>query len=145
MQEFPHHYVVTASGVAEGNVTLASAGLSDLQSAAPAEFGGPGDQWSPETLLAAAVADCYVLSFRAIARASRFEWVSLSCEVDAVLDRVDKATQFTEYHETVHLQIPAGGDEKKAMRLLEMAERACLVTNSLKGSTHLDAKVSVAG
>ena len=61
-----------------------------------------------------------------------------------MLDKVGKVTQFTEYHETVHLQIPAGGDEKKAMLLLEKAEHVCLITNSLKGTTHLDARVSVA-
>ena len=145
MHEFPHHYRVAAAANSEENVELTSPGLLALESAAPAEFGGPGDQWSPETLLAAAVADCFILSFRAIARASRFEWLSLECEVDAALDKVEKVTQFTEFRETVILEIPEGGDEKKAMRLLERAERACLITNSMKGTTHLDATVKVAG
>ena len=39
------------------------------------------------TLLIAAVADCFILTFRAVARASRFEWISLGCTVDGVLDR----------------------------------------------------------
>jgi hypothetical protein len=33
----------------------------------PREFDGRGNQWSPESLLAAALADCFVLSFRAVA------------------------------------------------------------------------------
>jgi len=144
MQEFPHHYRVTATGGAEDNIELSSPGVPALPSAAPAEFGGPGDQWSPETLLAAAVADCFILSFRAIARASKFDWISLSCDVDAVLEKVEKVTQFTEFRETVELVVPAGTDETKAMRLLEMAERVCLVTNSLTGKTHLDATVMFA-
>lgn len=144
MQEFPHHYHVTATGGAVDNIELSSPGVPDLPSAAPAEFGGPGDQWSPETLLAAAIADCFILSFRAIARASKFDWVRLSCEVDAVLDRIEKVTQFTEFRETVVLEVPMGADEKKALRLLERAERACLVTNSLTGETHLDATVKFA-
>ena len=144
MQDYPHHYVVGASATAEGNVELTSDGLAALESAPPAEFGGPGDQWSPETLLAAAVADCFILSFRAIARASKFDWISLSCHVDAILDRVDKITRFTEFRETVVLEIPAGGDENKAMRLLERAEHVCLITNSLSGETHLDATVKIA-
>jgi len=143
MQEFPHHYVAVASAKAEENVSLSSPGLPELASAAPAEFGGPGDQWSPETLLTAAVADCFILSFKAIARASRFEWTALRCDVEAVLDKVEKVTQFTEFRETVVLDVPAGTDESKARRLLEMAERACLVTNSLTGTTHLDATVRV--
>ena len=70
MQELPHHYVVSANAKTVGNVALSANGVSDLESAPPAEFGGPGDQWSPESLLVAAVADCFILSFRAIARAS---------------------------------------------------------------------------
>ncbi len=143
MQDFPHHYRVSARSNVEDNVRLTSPGLVALESAGPAEFGGPGDLWSPETLLAAAVADCFILSFRAIARASKFDWVSLECKVDAVLEKVEKVTQFTEFHETVVLEIPEGGDEKKAMRLLERAEHVCLITNSMKGTTHLDATVKV--
>ncbi len=141
MQDFPHHYKTTAAARHDSHVELTSPGLAALESAGPPEFGGPGDLWSPETLLSAAIADCFILSFRAIARASDFEWISLRCDVDAVLDKVDKVTQFTEIHETVVLEVPAGSDEAKAMRLLERAERVCLITNSLTATTHLDATV----
>ena len=143
MQDFPHHYKTTASARHDSNVEMTSPGLPGLKLAAPAEFGGPGDHWSPETLMAAAVASCFKLSFKAIARAAKFEWSSIRCDVVAVLDRVDKVTQFTEFHQTVVLEVPAGSDEAKAMRLLEKAERTCLVTNSLTGTTRLDATVHV--
>lgn len=144
MQDFPHHYKTTAAASHDGTVELTSPGLDALESAGPAEFGGPGDLWSPETLLSAAIADCFILSFRAIARASKFDWISLRCEVDAVLDRVDKVTRFTDIEETVVLEVPAGTDEAKAMRLLERAEQVCLITNSMTATTHLDATVRVA-
>ena len=144
MQDFPHHYKTRATAQAEGSVELTSPGLQALESAGPAEFGGPGDLWSPETLLAASIADCYILSFRAVARAAKFEWLSLSCDVDAVLEKVERVTQFTEFHQTVVLEVPAGTDEAKAMRLLEKAEHVCLITNSLTGTAHLDATVKVA-
>ena len=143
MQDFPHHYKTTAAARYDSNVELTSPGLEALESAGPPEFGGPGDLWSPETLLSAAIADCFILSFRAIARASDFEWISLRCDVDAVLDKVEKVTRFTEIHETVVLEVPAGSDEAKAMRLLERAEHVCLITNSMTGTTHLAATVRV--
>src|SRR5687767_1578946 len=40
--EYPHHYSVVAIAGADGEVSLESAGLPALTSAAPAEFGGPG-------------------------------------------------------------------------------------------------------
>lgn len=65
MQALPRRFRVSTDDSAESLVTLASAGPDGIASAASAEFGGSGDQWSPETLLIAAVADCFVLSFRA--------------------------------------------------------------------------------
>ena len=141
MQDFPHHYRVAATAKESGNVELSSEGVATIASAPPAEFGGPGDQWSPESLLVAAVADCFVLSFRAIARASKFDWTSLSCNVVGALDRVERVTQFTGFDVTAELVVPAGTDEAKAQRLLQKAEDACLITNSLIADSHLEATV----
>lgn len=143
MHDLPHHYSVTAKAQADGNVDLTSAGLPDLESAPPAEFGGPGDRWSPETLLAAAVADCFILSFKAIARASKLEWASLTCDTKGVLERVERTMQFTEFSLHAVLKVPAGTDEKRARLLLEKAEQSCLITNSLKASCHLEAEVII--
>ena len=55
MQDFPHHYQASARAATDGDVQLTSPRLVTLRSASPAEFGGPGDRWSPETLLTAAV------------------------------------------------------------------------------------------
>ena len=131
MHEFPHHYRAEAASEGDG-VTLSSASLQPLISASPAEFGGPGDRWSPETLLVAAVADCFVLTFRGIAGLSRFSWTSLDCSVTGKVDRVDRVTQFTEIQVRARLRVPSGTNEEQARRLLAKAEETCLVTNSLK-------------
>lgn len=143
MQDFPHHYAVTASSSADSNVALESPGLVSLESAGPAEFGGPGDLWSPETMLVASVADCFILTFKAIARASKLEWLSLRCDAVGNLEKVDKVTQFTGFRIQATLEVPEGTREVKALRLLEKAEKSCLITNSLKAESHLDAEVLV--
>jgi len=143
VQDYPHHYVVAASSRSDSNVELVSPGISQLESAGPAEFGGPGDLWSPETLLVAAVADCLMLSFRAVARASKFDWISLSCDAVGTLDRVGKAPQFTDFQLKVTLEIPDDAKEDRALRLLEKAEHHCLITNSLKAPTHMEAEIRV--
>jgi organic hydroperoxide reductase OsmC/OhrA len=145
MQDFPHRYTVAASARTDGDVALESARLASLASAPPAEFGGPGDRWSPETLLVAAVADCFTLGFRAIARASKLEWVSLRCEVEGTLDRVERVTQFTGFKVRATLQVPPGTNVERAQGLLEKAEKTCLISNSLKGASHLETSVEVAG
>ena len=147
MQDLPHHYTVSAHGKSDTNVTLSSRGLRDLDTAGPPEFGGPGDVWSPETLLVGAVADCFILSFRATARAAHLEWDSLSCSVIGTLDKIDRVTQFTAYDITAELTLPASSDDKaddkKALRLMEKAEKHCLITNSLKAATTLQASVLI--
>jgi organic hydroperoxide reductase OsmC/OhrA len=145
MQDFPHHYTVAALARPEGEIALESKGLDSLASNAPAEFGGPGDRWSPETLLVGAVADCFTLGFRAIARASKLEWVSLRCQVVGTLERVERVTQFTGFVVRASLQVPPGTDEARARSLLEKAEKTCLISNSLKGQAQLEASVEVAG
>ena len=97
MQALPHRYRVKGAGRITGDVELTAERLTVLQSAPPAEFDGPGDRWSPETLLVGAVADCFILTFRAIAAASRLSWTSLDCEVTGTLDRVDRVTHASEW------------------------------------------------
>lgn len=144
MKELPHHYRIEASGRSEGLVAVSSAGLETLETAPPAEYGGPGDRWSPETLLVAAVADCFILTFRAIARASSLPWVELRCEGEGELDRVERTTRFTGLTLRAFLTLPADADATKAERLLAKAEQSCLVTNSLVCPVTLESHVSVA-
>lgn len=141
MQDLPHKYQVSANAENEGNVALTGEDLPQIVTAPPAEFGGPGDQWSPETLLVGAVADCFILTFRAIARASKLEWTNLECTAEGVLDRVERVTRFTEFTVRAKLTVPAGTDTDKARRLLEKSEESCLITRSMTAAAHLQAEV----
>lgn len=142
MQEFPHHYSVSASAESEGDVRVEAAGVEPILSAPPVQFGGPGDRWSPEDLLVAAVADCFVLTFRAIARHSKLDWVSLACEVDGTLDKGDGGTRFTAFAVHAALKVPAGVAEEKAQTILEKSEKHCLITNSLSAEVTLTTEIS---
>ncbi len=142
MHPYPHTYTVTASGTATGTAAVSSPQLPALETAPPPEFDGPGGLWSPETLLCAAVADCLILTFRAMARASKFEWLELSCRTEAVLERVQGATRFTRYTSYATIRLPASGDATKARLLLEKSEHGCLVANSLNGERLLHVEVT---
>lgn len=143
MQEFPHHYKACASGTATGAVVLSAENLPQLASAAPAEFDGPGDKWSPELLLTAAVADCFMLTFRAVAAASKLAWTELDVAAEGTLDRVEKQMKFTAFKVSARLTVPAETDPEKARRVMEKSEGACLITNSLSATSHLEAEVVV--
>ena len=143
MHPYPHHYSVQARSEATGDVDLAAEGLPTLKTAPPAEFDGPGDRWSPETLLCGAVANCFVLSFRAVARASKLDWNTLECRVEGKLERVEGKTHFTEIVVHATLRVPAGTDQDRAAKLMEKAEHVCLISNSLVAQRRLDPTVIV--
>jgi organic hydroperoxide reductase OsmC/OhrA len=140
-QPFPHLYSVTAAAAATGIVGLDAENLPPLQVAAPAQFGGPGDRWSPESLLAGAVASCFILSFRAVARALHLEWVRLEVEVDATLDRKEHVTQFTRVIVSAKLVVPAAANVALCQRALDKAEHGCLVANSLRCERELRTEI----
>lgn len=143
MQPFPHQYVIAAHGSTVGDVHLQGERLAPLRSASPAEFDGPGDRWSPETLLVAAVGDCLILTFRAVARTSGITWTSLVCEVTGTLDRVERTTRFVAFDIRAHLQVPGGVDTDRARRALEKAEQNCLISNSLNAAIRVIPTIEV--
>ena len=140
MQAFPHHYKVDSESTPSSDIILRSEGVREIPSTAPKEFGGTGHEWSPEGLLVASIADCYILTFKALSSASKFEWDRITCDTVGTLERVGRVTQFTRYHLEVRLTA-ADCDAAQAERLLQKAKKVCLITNSLTGECTLDASV----
>jgi len=141
MKAYPHTYSVSAKGSAIGAVPVESQGLPTIETAPPPEFDGPGGVWSPETLLVAAIANCFILTFRGVSRAAHFEWKGLEAHVDGTLERNSGVTQFTRYKTRATLTVKPGTDHAKARELLERAEKVCLVSNSLRGERILEVQV----
>lgn len=141
MHPLPHAYHAQAHAAASGSVLVGAAHLPDIETDAPPEFGGPQGCWSPETLLVASIANCYVLSFRAVARASKLEWQSLGVSVEGRLEREDGVTRFTRFTLAPRLVLPAGSSQTLAAGVLKKAKTVCLVTNSLTAQCDLAPEV----
>ncbi|HXW73218.1 MAG TPA: OsmC family protein [Steroidobacteraceae bacterium] len=144
MHPFPHTYNAAATANVSGPVTVTSAELPPLETAPPPEFDGPGGVWSPETLLCASLADCFILTFRAVTRVAQLKWIRVNCRVEGVLERVARTSQFTRFKTIAELVVPAGTNVEAARKLLEQAEHGCLIANSLRSTRSLEAQVLVA-
>ncbi len=142
MHPYPHQYTALAIGAPTDAVTLESGELPRLETAPPPEFDGPGGLWSPETLLCASLADCFILTFRALSRIGQLPWLHLECRVQGLLERVERQSQFTQFTTHAHLVVPDGVDFAKAKMLLEQAEHGCLIANSLRGVRILETEVT---
>lgn len=142
MQGYPHVYKTSARSTPASSVTVSSQGLADIDTTPPPEFGGPEGNWSPETLLVASVADCFILTFKAIARASKLEWNDLQCDAEGVLERVDNVTRFTRFNLRARLELAPGMDVERAEKILHKSEAVCLITASLSSEVHLETEIS---
>jgi len=143
MKPLPHQYEVALSGDPKGYATLLAGGMPPLRSAPPKDYDGPGDAWSPEHLLLAAVETCFMFTFQAVAQASKFDFLSLELSGSGTVDRKDGATRFTEIILRPKLRLPKGADPERARRMLEKGEKTCLVTASLSVLVRLEAEIGV--
>lgn len=141
MQKLPHYYVVKASAESHGSIHASADNLPALSVAPPQQFGGPGDQWSPEDLLMASVSNCLILTFRAIANIADFEWNSMQCVSKGRLEKDDGVIRFTRVESEVTLHIPDVSDAESAKNLVLKAERKCLISNSLNCEVHIHCDV----
>ena len=115
-----------------------------IRFSAPVEFGGEPGHWTPEHLLVAAVASCYAATFSAMARLSKFEVVELGVSVTGEMTKGDSGWRFTDITIRPRLIIADEANRERAERLLEKAERGCLVTRSLSARISLESLVHLA-
>lgn len=141
MKPMPHTYTAQLSGGPEGYAAISVAGIPELRTAAPADFDGPGDAWSPEHLLIAAVETCFLFTLRAVARASNLEFTTLQLSGEGTLDRKDGVTRFTEIVLRPRLTLRVGGDRDKALWVLEKSEKACIISASLSTPIRLEPEI----
>ncbi len=125
--------------------TVSSPVLNEVvEVATPPEFpkGMPGI-WSPEHLFVASVSSCLMTTFLAVAENSKLSFQQFSCNAVGKLEKIDgkmMISTITLYPEVV---IEDAGQEEKALRILTMSEKACLISNSVASKVVMEAKVVV--
>jgi organic hydroperoxide reductase OsmC/OhrA len=112
---------------------LESRGLPTLGVAAPPEFHGRENVWTPEHLYTGSVASCFMLTLLALAGRGGLDLVSLSVAAESKLERVEGAThQITEVVLKPTIVVRRREDMERAEALLRKAERACFIAASIK-------------
>jgi peroxiredoxin-like protein len=140
-----HVYRVNAvSTIARSGVATAEGIQPSVIFSAPPEFQGVIGVWTPEHFLVAAVASCYVSTFSGISENSHFSYASLHLETEGVLEKLDEALQFAKIILRPILRIENEDLKERALRILEKAEKGCLVARSLKCPVELQPEIVVA-
>jgi len=139
-----HRYQVRARSTRLRSGVVASDTVPDpIIFSAPPEFLGEPRVWTPEHFFLAAIASCYVSTFSAIADASKFGIVSLEVEAEGTLEKVVDTWRFMEIRLCPVLKIAREQDYERAGRLLEKAERSCLIARSVSPKIALKPAVKV--
>jgi peroxiredoxin-like protein len=107
-------------------------------------LGEPG-RWTPEHFLVAAVASCFVSTFSGIAEKSRLGFASFNLDAEGVLVNEDSIWRFMEIKLRPVVTVLKEEDHDRAIRLLEKAEKSCLIARSLQFKATLFPVVKIAG
>lgn len=139
-----HDYHIHLQRIGAKTGRLDGDGLPSLDMAAPPEFGGPGNHWSPEHLYVAAVASCLMTTFGAIAEISNLEVLDYGDNPSGHLqrgdDRLYKMDRVTLRPRVV---IADASMTEKTLRLLEKAESVCLISRSVNSEITMEPTVVV--
>lgn len=148
----PHYYNVNVSWDQDRKGTMCSPELTFsnnklngcIEVATPPEFpkGIPGI-WSPEHLFTASINSCLMTTFLAIAENSKLEFTSFNCNAKGKLEQVDGKFIMSEVILEPIVSIVNEKDRERAERIIQKAEAACLITNSVKSKITMNMKIIV--
>lgn len=141
-----HYYEVDLQWQNTRKGTLSSQVLNDeITVVTPPEFkGGIQGEWSPEHLFTAAASSCLMTTFLAIAENSKLDFISFDANALATLEMVDGVYMISKIVLKTTVRIQRAEDEAKAIRVIEKAEKACLISNSMKSQVIVVPNIIVA-
>jgi organic hydroperoxide reductase OsmC/OhrA len=105
---------------------------------APPEFGGYEGFATPEDLFTASIASCLMLTFETVCGKMGIDFQSFECECESMLEEIDGMEMMTK---VVIKPVVKGSEIRKLEKALVLAEKYCLVTNSIKSEIVFEPEV----
>jgi peroxiredoxin-like protein len=140
----PYFYQAEIEWTGDGRGELRSPTLPDIRVAAPPEFKGHENVWTPEHLFVAAVNSCFMTTFLSIAEMSKLDFMSFKADAVGRLEKVEgQGYMMTEVTVRPQLVIRRAQDADRARRILEKAEKHCLISNSVKSVVRMEPEIAV--
>lgn len=111
--------------------------------ATPPEFKGHPGIWSPEDLFVASVNVCIMTTFLHYAERNKLEFLSYKSDAEGVLEIIDNSFMFSEIKIRPLLAVKKDSDINKAKDLIELSEKNCLISNSIKSKVNVIPEINV--
>jgi peroxiredoxin-like protein len=138
-------YETEVEWTGEKRGVLRSPSLPSIEVSPPPEFNGLEGVWTPEHLFVAAVNSCFMTTFLAIAELSRLEFVSFDCQSTGLLEKQESGYQITAVTLRPRLVVRNHANVERVWRILDKAERNCLISKSIKTIVRVQPNVSFDG
>jgi len=137
-----HRYRVVAWWTSERTgIARSDSAPSAIHFASPPELGGLQGRWTPEDLLLCAVASCYTTTLRALAEDSKLPYSDLEVAIEGTVENTDSGYRFTEIVLRPTVTISDEQDRARALRLLQKANSACLLSRALSVEQRFESRV----
>lgn len=98
---------------------------------APKEFGGLEGRWTPEELLLAALAGCFITTLRSMSGSAQFDFTDLQVEASGTVRKSESGYGFSEIVIRPNLKIASLKEREHVLDLLKKADRLCLVCRAI--------------
>ncbi|HEX6446508.1 MAG TPA: OsmC family peroxiredoxin [Streptosporangiales bacterium] len=120
-----------------GELEFASSGIGTYPVTWVSRVERPDGMTSPEELLAASHASCYVMAFNATLNRSEIEPERLHVTATVSLEPKEGGGFQVTRSELVATGTVAGLDQERFQQLAEQAEQGCPISNSLRGNVEI--------
>ncbi|MEC5166311.1 peroxiredoxin-like protein [Flavobacterium sp. PL11] len=140
-----HQYEVNVEWTEDRKGIISSPVLHQkIEIATPPDFPkGEPNIWSPEHLFIAAVNSCIMNTFFAIAENSELEYESYKSNAIGIVKKSDETFTVTEIKLKIILTIANAEESDKALRVIEMSEKNCLISNSVKSTIIVEPEIII--
>jgi organic hydroperoxide reductase OsmC/OhrA len=106
-------------------------GMSDTEVGPPAQYGGSSDWLNPEELFVAAVNSCLMIVFFHFAEKSQVDVLSYASEAEGKVEKTKNGLRFTNVDVVAKVSLDSDDSAQKIREITQLAEKYCLVSNSL--------------
>ena len=138
-------YRTTVSWTEEKKGVLCSSGKPTIEVSTSPEFKGHEGMWTSEELFVASVNICIKTTFLHYAQRDNFEFLSYESGAEGVLERVENRFMFSEIKVKPKIVVTLASQIEKAKELIELSEKNCLITNSIKSKVEVISEISARG
>lgn len=109
----------------------------NIEVSTPVEFKGFKGLWTPAELLLASVNSCLLLTFISLAEKEKIKIISYKSSIEGTIEGMDAERAFTKIKISPTITVSSAGEVEKAKDLLNLSEKLCPMSNSLKSEVIL--------